>query len=257
VDARPVRRVARALGCWLMATLFIVLIAVSGAGFGIWSAIDSARPGFLRALPELSKSLPKVAGLRPYTLADLPQMNAWGRQALDVPPPAGGYASFDPVDQLPWALRIAQAWSKDARLDRIDASRIRPDGTVDAATDADAEVMYRFLSPSRMAKYWREADSRADAKADCELWVIAKQGTAAVQLLSSRPHQEKVPPHPKVASLRTIVTRNQKRLASRPFYNAYMIHSGGRDGWVWYMTTLSGRDNLPRLRASDGRAWPW
>jgi hypothetical protein len=35
-----------------------------------------------------------------------------------------------------------------------------------------------------------------------------------------------------------------------------MIHSAG-EGWVWYLSTLSGRDSIPRVRAKDGRVWPY
>ena len=37
---------------------------------------------------------------------------------------------------------------------------------------------------------------------------------------------------------------------------AEVVYRSGGEGWVSYLSTLSGRENLPRIRAADGRAGP-
>jgi hypothetical protein len=40
-----------------------------------------------------------------------------------------------------------------------------------------------------------------------------------------------------------------------PFLKGYLIHLDD-EGWVWYFSPLSG-ESLPRVRASDGKPWPY
>jgi DNA-directed RNA polymerase subunit RPC12/RpoP len=240
--------IGRTLSCMVL----LMLIVLGASSFAIWSGFRPAR--FSSSLPPLSKM---PFGPRNRTLAELRELHEGGRRGHDIAPPSGGYARLDAVTQLPWAQKAAQAWQADARLDRIDVSRVKPDGTVDVAGDADAEVLYRFVSPSRTAEYWRQADIRENAAAECELWIIAKGGGAHVQLITSRPSRTSpAAPAPQVLSLARTLERSRSKLPSRPFYKGYMIHSG-REGWVWYFSTLSGRENIPRVRARDGRTWPW
>jgi hypothetical protein len=46
------------------------------------------------------------------------------------------------------------------------------------------------------------------------------------------------------------------KLPARPYFRGYMVHSPG-EGWVWYLSTLSGRESIARIRAADGRQWPY
>lgn len=240
--------VGRALGCFM-------LMFVLSFGGAMWFFVTPGRH-LVPALPGALPSLPKMPFAR-RSLADLRELHDRGRLGLDAPPPAGGYARFDAVAELPWALKIAQAWQADARLERIDVSRVTPAGLVDVAGDPDAEVMYRFVSPSRVAQYWREADVNQKAESDYEFWVIAKGGGAFVQLLRSRPSSgDKVAPPPQVLTLAATFERARPRFPARPFYRGYMIYAD-RDGWVWYLSTLSGRESVPRVRGRDGRTWPW
>src|SRR5690606_3970027 len=110
---------------------------------------SSAMPG---AIATLSSALSPSARTTDQ-LKDLPA----GYHALDVAPPAGGYGALDAVAALPWALTIAQAWAADARLERIDVARMRPDGTLNVQDDAEASVTYRFKSPSKLAAYREQA----------------------------------------------------------------------------------------------------
>jgi hypothetical protein len=194
---------------------------------------------------------------RRWTLANLSAFRERGRRPLEVAPPAAGFARFDPAAELPWAMAIARAWSKDARLERIDATRIRPDGTLDLANDPEAEALYRFVSPSRIAEYWRQADVSSEVRAEHEFWVVASKGLTLGQLLTPRPpSRDAAPPPPEVLSLAKMMERSRRKRPDRPFFKGYMIHSAG-EGWVWYLSTLSGRESIPRVRARDGRVWPY
>jgi hypothetical protein len=226
--------------------LLAVLVGVGGAAFGVWTALHAAFP----------QQVPGLPGRPALTVASLAGLTGGGRQKVEVAAPAGGYAAVDPVAVLPWANDIARRWSADARLDRIDATRIGPGGLVDTAGDPDGEVVYRFVSPSRAEAYFKEADLRSGVRAQSEMWVVLARGAASVQAITSAPSSVRaVAPAPKVLSLADTLARNRASLSERK-YKGYMIHSGS-EGWVWYLSTLSGRESLPRIRAADGRSWPY
>ena len=243
---RSVRRASSVGFFGAVFTTLLVLLGVGGAALGVWVALH-------RAFPQQIPGLPARPAL---TVANLAGLIAGGRQKVEVAPPAGGYAALDPVTALPWASEIARRWAADARLERIDAARIGPRGLVDAARDPEAEVVYRFVSPSRVEAYFKEADVRSGVRAQSEMWVVVARGGAFVQALSSPPSSQRtLPPAPKVLSLADTLARARSRIPDRPFYKGYLIHS--TEGWVWYLSTLSGRESLPRIRAADGRAWPY
>jgi hypothetical protein len=91
-------------------------------------------------------------------------------------------------------------------------------GAPGTADDAAAEVRYRFVSPGRVTEYRKQADLRDQ-----------------VDLTFSRA---------------------ARKLPSKPFYKGYLIHLE-REGWVWYLSTLSGDDSIPRRRARDARFYPY
>jgi hypothetical protein len=245
-DASMGRGVRRASSVGAFAGLLIVLAVLGGAAVGVWTALHAAFP----------QQVPGLPGRPALALANLAGLISGGRQTVEVAPPAGGYAAVDPVAVLPWASEIARRWSADARLERIDAKRIGPGGFVDAAGDPDGEVIYRFVSPSRAEAYFREADVRSGARAQSEMWVVVARGRASVQAITSTPSSARaVSPAPKVLSLADTLARNRPRVGDR-HYKGYMIHSTA-EGWVWYLSTLSGRESLPRIRAADGRSWPY
>jgi hypothetical protein len=248
LDLRAARPALSAAARFVTFVVFaIVLVSFGAAAWGVWVGLRAAFP----------HQVPPAPGETRWTLTNLGDFRDRGRRPLEVPAPAGGFQRFDPVAEIPWATRIARAWSKDARLERIDASHIRPDGTLDLAADPEAEVMYRFVSPSRIADYWRQADVTSDVRAEHEFWVMAARGLTQGQLLTSRPpSRDAPPPSPEVLTLAKTMERSRRARPERPFYKGYMIHSGG-EGWVWYLSTLSGRENVPRVRARDGRAWPY
>jgi hypothetical protein len=118
-------------------------------------------------------------------------------------------------------------------------------------------VRYRFVSPARIEQYWKEADVRTDVRAQVEMWVIARGGGALVQALTAPPSRgATVSPAPSVLRMADLLERSRSRLPPRPYYKGYMIFTGA-EGWVWYLSTLSGRESIPRIRAVDGRMWPY
>jgi hypothetical protein len=245
-------------------TLAVVLVCVVAAIGSIasvvtglmegWRAVESTAKPVLEAV---ATAVSKPARRTTADLKDLP----WGHHALDVAPPPGGYASVDPLAALRWALPIAQAWETDARLERIDVSRLRPDGTINVQDDVDAELRFRFLSPSAVLRLRQQARVQADARGPVGFWVTVKGGQPSV-FADQRPAQavrgEEVPPYPqKALPLPTLFEQPAVRaLASDlPFLKGYLI-SLERDGWVWYFSSLA-NESLPRVRATDGAVWPY
>ncbi len=248
---RGLRRVAPFA---LAVPLVFALVGLGIAGVGVFIAWKTTH-GFARGV---RSAVAGAARTEAMTLATLATLDARGRRPLSLAAPPAGYAAFDAVANLPWALNVAQAWRRDATLDRIDVDRLRPDGTVNAADDGDAEVMYRFVSPSRIEEYRRARDLRAGAETTYQLWVIARNGAASVQAISGKPSLPSDPsapltaPFPSAGPLTAVLAaaRTQRGWIEKPFYSGYMIHLRD-EGWVWYLSTL-GRDSEPRVRALDG-----
>jgi hypothetical protein len=114
-------------------------------------------------------------------------------------------------------------------------------------------VLYRFVSPARIEQYWKQADVRTDVRAQVEMWVIAKGGGALVQTLTSPPSRgATVSTAPSVLPMSALLERSRSRLPPRPYYKGYMVFTGA-EGWVWYLSTLSGRPDvaLHRVSSSD------
>jgi hypothetical protein len=176
---------------------------------------------------------------------------------LEVSPPPTALARFDPAASLAWALAIAQGWRRDVRLERIDGERLRPDGTVDAAGDPDAEVLYRFWSPGQIEEFHRRADLQKDASVACEFWLTVKAGKITARVLDSRPDDDPLPPLPEIPPLASTFAALSRKpnFPRKPFFDGYLLHLPD-EGWVWYLQTLGGQ-SLDRVRARDGRQWPY
>ena len=197
------------------------------------------------------------------TLTDLDDLSP-GYHTLDAAPPSSGYASFDAIGALPWAVTIAQAWVGDARLDRIDVVRVQPDGLIDVADDREAEVTYRFVSPDRVKELRRRADLSANANVQTEFWVRVKGGQASViapttpaALLAFRDHEGAAARAPQRAAARRDIRQacGVVRSSMRRFTRAICCTLEG-EGWVWYFSTLSG-EPLPRVRSTDAKTYPY
>ena len=261
IDLRGHRPVAKGVGLLLL----IFLTAVFGfVGWVVWQTVGTATRG-IRAIANVSSSVPSTSsasGVRTLAqLAATPAMAGW--LELGAAPPPGGapgvsaYAALDPVAALPWAVAIAQAWAPDALVERIDVTRLRPDGTVNVADDVEAEVTYRFVSPSRIADYRRRAELSTRAETDHELFVKLAGGRITFLVVRGTPDGDEPPPYPKVlptVELARRLARDER--FQRPFLQGYLIRLE-REGWVWYLSPLGRGESLPRVRATDARPWPY
>jgi hypothetical protein len=255
----------RALGCFaaVMALIFGIGGLVFWRGFtmqkSVRSSIEKATEGFVR--PGLGR-----AGEGPIPVARLAEPAFAGRHPLAAAPPPGGLGAIDPVAGLPWALALAQVWHSDVKLERIDVERLRPDGTVNVQDDPAAGVTYRFVSPSRFQALRERANLEADPKGDHEFWIQLEKGGIAAYELSSHAAFATDDEAAEIAALTwpksLALARILENAAGRPgfpevpFYKGYLIRLE-REGWCWYLSTLSGSPSIPRVRASDGRVWPY
>lgn len=244
---------------WVVALILVVMLGgVAFAGVSLfigWRAASTSVDLANRVVSGLANS-GKTAARSPAQLKNLPS----GHHALDAAPPAGGYGAVDPIGALPWALTIAQAWSADARLERIDVSRLRPDGTVNVEDDAEASLTYQFRSPSVVNALLDQARLQPSAEAGVGLWVRVKQGEPQVYsdvARGSTLRENALVPHPDAEPLTTLLKRSAvaRLRADLPFLNAYLIHVRD-EGWVWYFSSLA-NESRPRVRARDGAVWPY
>jgi hypothetical protein len=229
----------------LLATAFVLQRAFGPTGDVVKTVTDQARAVV-------------KGGLAP---ADLATASELGWHTVNAPATATGFAQFDPVANLQWAMEIARAWAPDARLTRIDANKLSPAGVVDAKADATASAGYRFESPSRIEEWSKLADRDSTAKAQYELMLKITQGTVTALVGRGRPSSSReVPPATahtqRLGTLIETAVKHGKGFVEYPFYNAYMIHLE-QEGWVWYFQSLSQRASLPRVRARDGAVFPY
>ena len=254
IDLRGARKASGALTAFV---LLFVLGILGFSGWMVWTGVRSATEGMRSALSSVpSPARPPDRTVKVADLARLAGGRGW--VTLEAAPPPVPLAAFDAVAALPWAVAIAQAWAPDAMVHRVDVERLRPDGTVNVADDAEAEAMYRFVSAARVADYRRRAELSRRAEAESELFVKLAGGTTTLLVVTGTPSDEEVPPYPKGA-LPTVELA--KRLARderfrRPFLSGYLIRLRD-EGWVWYLSPLARDESLPRVRASDARPYPY
>jgi hypothetical protein len=258
IETPETRRFARGAIVVISLVFLISVLAPLAFIYMQWRASSALAP--LRAFVSTSTSSVKKTRTT-SNLRDLPR----GFHELETTAPPGGYASVDAVSALPWALAIAQAWSGDARIARIDVERMRPDGAVNAQDDAEASVTYRFASPGRGEELQRRAETSGQAELDSEFWVrlnggraqvIAHYNSAGVARVMDR-GPGRTPGHPVALPLTEFVSRPgaKRTLKPLPFYRGYMIYSPG-EGWVWYFSTLA-NETFTRMRARDAAPYPY
>jgi hypothetical protein len=241
------------VGRWIAVFVGIVVLAgIVPTLIGLYAAWRATRAVLS---PTVSRLASETAAVTPQQLKALPA----GYHALQAAAPAGGYGAVDPTAALSWALAIAQAWEADARLERIDVVRLRPDGTVNAADDEQSSVTYRFHSPARRRALREQARLSSSPQSAIGLWVRVRSGRpdVFVDVRGASEVDDRTAPHPdtmRVASL-VGVAAVRRALKGAPFLDGYMIHLED-EGWVWYLRTLDG-ESLPRVRAADGAVWPY
>lgn len=191
---------------------------------------------------------------RPLALTELAAFTESAWKTVDTAPPPGGFDAFEPVAGLPWALSIARAWAADAVVSRIDVGRVSATGVVDLGGESTSG--YRFRSIARLRRWKQETDAGSRSLTSTGL-VLQLQGTT-VRVLMDRDDRDD-PAAPAAASLPLpellVRARKGRGFEDRPFYGGYLIHLP-REGWVWYFSAPSG-DSFPRVRARDGRVYPY
>lgn len=236
--------------------VLIIFVFVMGlVGVGLYTSYRTATEVTTRVQQATTAVQQRVADMkRPLAPADLASSTGFGWKVVDTPPPPGGFASFDPVGALPWAMAIARAWAADAELTRIDVGRVAATGVVDLSGEATSG--YRFRSPARALRTKQEIDGGSKATTTNEMLMQIKGTTVQVLLDDDRRDDPAAPP-PVSLPLPALLekARTGRGFGDRPFYAGYMIHLP-REGWVWYFTSPSG-DSFPRVRARDGRTYPY
>jgi hypothetical protein len=245
---RPNRTANRAIvAVVLVVVAIIVASALVPALFGLWMARTAVEhvTGMVERPSERTRTAP----------ADLGRLTRGGGwKVLATDPPVGGYADFDPVASLPWAMAIGKAWAADAVLTRIDVGRVSATGAVDVGGEQTSG--YRFASPGRHQQWINETDAGAKPVTATGLLLQIK-GTE----VSALPYEERFEPGapaPVSLPLAEILERARRHpeFADKPYYAGYLIHLP-REGWVWYFRPISGTTGLPRIRARDGRTYPY
>jgi LSD1 subclass zinc finger protein len=263
IDRADATRVVRRVGGVVAIVIFVsVAAALAAAGFGVYVAMRAVSEAAHSESPGTSsvRSIPAGSRRRSVAPADLPKTGGGGWQTLDVAPPSSGWAAFEPVADLNWAMAVARAWQQDARVMRIDVSRLTPQGTVNLAGTADDSAMYRFESPSQIEEWKRSArGGDANPQVGHELMLKLSQQAITALVGQGKPSTHEQPP-PAVDSVPLLqlmsTARRTPAFAQPSFFDGYMIYNE-REGWVWYLTGRGFDESLPRLRARDGAAYPY
>lgn len=236
--------------------VLIIFVFVMGlVGVGLYTSYRTATEVTSRVQQATTAVQQRVADLkRPLAPAELATATGFGWKTVDTPPPPGGFANFEPVGALPWAMAIARAWASDAELTRIDVGRVTATGVVDLSGEATSG--YRFRSPARAQRTKQEIDGGSKGTTTNEMLLQIK-GTTVQVLLDDDRRSEPAAPAPVSLALPALLekARSGRGFGDRPFYAGYLIHLP-REGWVWYFTSPSG-DSFPRVRARDGRTYPY
>lgn len=250
MGARPAANSAAAK---IVFAVFLIVLLATGLGvyLSYRAATEVTTRVQLAATTVRQQAAERNRPLKPAELATAATMS-W--KTLDAPPPPGGFAAFDPVAALPWALEIARAWASDAALTRIDVGRVSANGIVDLSGEESSG--YRFRSPARERR-WRQETDAGSRSATATSLMLQVKGTSVQALVDADSRASEEAPSPSSLPLPDLLARarTRKGFADRPFYAGYLIHLP-REGWVWYFRSPSG-DSFPRVRARDGRVYPY
>ena len=243
------RKIARVLFV-TVALVSVVILA------GLYTAFRPVSDALQRAAEQPRRTQIEQ---QPIPASALATMDGGGWREVEATLPADGWAAFDPIANLRWALALAREWQADARLTRIDVTRATPAGLVDLTATAEDTVGYRFVSPSKVEEWGRIADRESNARVPYELMLRIAQRKTAAHITTGRPPSGSLPPA-SVDSRRLgdlLATAKRGRgFIEYPLYSGYLIHND-REGWVWYFQSLSRRESLPRVRARDGAVYPY
>jgi hypothetical protein len=242
-----------------------VFAAIAVVAVSLVAGIYTATQPVMQVLTNIPAQVPQIQTERPQPRApqklapaDLAKGDG-GRSELDVRAPNSGWAAFEPVSEVGWAMTIARAWQQDARLNRIDADRVKDSGTIDLTAGPENSAGYRFTSPSQVEAWQRLADRDGKATVPYELMLkLSEQKVTALVVRGQPPSRDSPLNEPDSHPLPELLglAKKGKGFTEHPFYNAYMVYLP-REGWVWYFNSLSGRGSLPRVRGRDGATYPY
>ena len=203
------RRTKKSGGGGGLITAIVMLLFIGGIGFAVYrllpviqqfqegtesvsSAIEEAaeqgpeaRATRFARRPARRARRPARPGRRPARAREKGVGPGCARQArqqhgLDAgrrPGKTGDFKSLDPIASVPWATKIARAWSADAVLQRITIDRVTPDGRV-TTTEKDG-VDYVFYSPARRRSA-REMRKVSEEKVVSEFRIQLRDGKVDV-----------------------------------------------------------------------------
>lgn len=187
-------------------------------------------------------------------LSELSTAEFQGWEPLNAPGMVGTLDAFDVIANIPWAVKIAQAWVGDARLNRVDYGRVEKSGQVNLRTIPDATSGYRFISPSRSKEYLNSA-ALVDPKTVTEFEIqLDKDGIKLLEL-SSKPMHDEVEPAvlPPACTLGQALAALEKagKLPARPVFSGYLVNTYDGKRSLYYVTTLTGSPNIPLVNATS------
>jgi len=235
--------------------LVVLAIAAATTAGGLYVAYRAAQTTATFVADTTASVRPPTGSRdRRLPLVELAALSEFGWKFIDAPAPPGGFAAFDPVAAVPWAMDIARAWAPDAMLTRIDVGDVSATGVVDLTGDAPSG--YRFRSPARRQRWTQETDSGSKSTTASGLTLQLHDGAVRAIVDADR-RDEPTTPAPVSLALPALLERARRGrgFSDRPFYAGYMIHLP-REGWAWYFRAPSG-DSFPRVRARDGRVYPY
>jgi hypothetical protein len=164
---------------------------------------------------------------------------------------AGRLRGFDPA-ALPWGCRSRTP----GRRRSADAHRRGP--RVVHRGGSRRRHAERLPFPFAGAAAALEAGSDGGIESTTASGMMLQvQGTTVRVLMETSAREEPATPAPASLRLPDLLTkaRTARGFSDRPFYAAYMIFLP-REGWAWYFRAPSG-DSFPRVRARDGRVYPY
>ncbi len=264
----PVARKKSGMVAFVSAVFLVVCLAMLpmalGGLFPRWRTVRVAPT--LNKVPQLHLPPAEYSG---YQLASM----SVGVYQLILKPPSP-YDAWDPAAraQMDWAQSIGHDWKEESFLHRVDVTNLTVSGTLDVSEKGQGEAIYRFWPSSHPDPRALQAARATGGPVPLEFWIRVKNGHAEA-VISKMTYIPRLRPSvgadddleaPANAPgpidslpLHDIVTRVRPRkdFAQAALFNGYLMPMP-REGWVWYLNDPAIMP-LPRIRARDGRAWPY
>jgi hypothetical protein len=182
------------------------------------------------------------------TIATIDHSNWFDVDSTGMP---GGFATVDPATVAPWLDGLARAWATDARLQRVDLTGVRADGTLDLRERDDWRADFRYFSPARRESHAKLAEvSETPFYTEIRFW-IAEGEVRGILDTVGRFDDEAAKATAIVPScpLPKVFAAWAADMPKRPFYDTSLRWRESRNaGWRW---ELDG-DGTSKLPGVDG-----